>query len=263
MASSIVLVCRRRSEKASVATSREFLSQLKVKLPPALMDLQRGNIAPVDLAQAMIGPGMAVYTRYAKVIDAEGEKLTVRDALNSINRILDEILAEQEGDFDAESRWALVWFEETGFDEVDYGEADLLSKAKGTSPQVLVKSEIICLVGGGKVRLLKPSELQQEPQPGARSTVWKTLHYLLQVFQAGGETAAAEAFSKLGASVESARELCYRLYNLCESKKRDAEARPYNELVRSWPEIQRLAREKSRIEPGQTDLGLDPSSDTE
>ncbi len=255
LASSIVLVCRRRPKDAPTATTREFLARLKAELPPALMHLQRGNIAPVDLAQAVIGPGMAVYTRYEKVINAEGEKLSVREALVWINRILDEILAEQEGDFDAESRWALIWFEQNGFGEGDYGDAELLSKAKGTSPQGLVGADII-RSAGGKVRLLKPSEFKQESLADSRMTVWKALHHLVQAHQSDGEAAAAEVFNSLGSQVESARELCYRLYSLCERKKRDAEARPYNELVRSWPEIVRLAREKSRVSPDQGSMDL-------
>ncbi|MBF2759537.1 MAG: hypothetical protein ISN28_04625 [Ectothiorhodospiraceae bacterium AqS1] len=193
---------------------------------------------------------MAVYTRYEKVINAEGKELTVREALVSINRILDETLAEQEGDFDAESRWALVWFEQNGFGEGDYGDAELLSKAKGTSPQGLVDAEIVRSFGG-KVRLLKPSELKRESLADSRMTVWKALHHLVQALQVEGESATADVFNGLGAQVESARELCYRLYSLCERKKRDAEARPYNELVRSWPEIVRLAREKSRVDFAQ------------
>src|SRR5262249_23819252 len=128
LASSVVLVCRPRASDALTATRREFVSTLKAELPVALTHLQRGNIAPVDLAQAAIGPGMAVYTRYAKVLDAEGKTLTVREALSLINQTLDEALSKQEGDFDADSRWALTWFEQSGFDEGEYGVAEQLSK---------------------------------------------------------------------------------------------------------------------------------------
>ena len=124
LASSIVLVCRPRAADAPTATRREFVTALKAELPVALAHLQRGNIAPVDLAQAAIGPGMAVYTRYAKVLDAEGKPLSVREALALINQTLDEALAEQEGDFDADSRWALAWFEHAGFAEGEYGVAE-------------------------------------------------------------------------------------------------------------------------------------------
>ena len=143
LASSIVLVCRPRAADAPTATRREFVTALKAELPVALAHLQRGNIAPVDLAQAAIGPGMAVYTRYAKVLDAEGKPLSVREALALINQTLDEALAEQEGDFDADSRWALAWFEQSGFAEGEYGVAETLSKAKNTSVAGMVEAGIL------------------------------------------------------------------------------------------------------------------------
>src|SRR4029077_9735519 len=129
LASSIILVCHPKGATATKVTRRDFLTALKTELPLALRHLQRGNIAPVDLAQAAIGPGMAVYTRYAGILDAEGKQLSVRDALGLINQTLDEALAEQEGDFDSYSRWALAWFEQSGFDSGDYGIAETLSKA--------------------------------------------------------------------------------------------------------------------------------------
>jgi len=142
LASSIILVCRKRREDSSTSTRREFVTALKAELPMALAHLQRGNIAPVDLAQAAIGPGMAIYTRYAKVLDAEGTPLPVREALTLINQTLDEALAEQEGDFDADSRWALAWFEQSGFAEGEYGVAETLSKAKNTSVMSLNQCRI-------------------------------------------------------------------------------------------------------------------------
>ena len=246
LATSIVLVCRPRPTNAPTATRREFLTALKAELPTALAHLQRGNIAPVDLAQAAIGPGMAVYTRHAKVIDAEGKPLSVRDALALINKTLDEALAEQEGDFDADSRWALAWFEQQGFAEGEYGVAETLSKAKNTSVQGLVEAGILASKRG-KVRLLKPEELPEDwdPADDARLTAWESVHHLIRVLGAGGESAAAELVGKLGAKAEVARELAYRLYTLCERKKRAAEALSYNALVQSWPEITRLARQGS------------------
>ena len=158
LASSIVLVCRHRDATAPTATRREFVTALKTELPVALAHLQRGNIAPVDLAQAAIGPGMSVYTRFAKVLNAEGKPLTVREALALINQTLDEALAEQEGDFDADSRWALTWFEQSGFDEGEYGVAEQLSKSKNTSVAGMVDAKIL-ESKHGKVRLFKPDEL--------------------------------------------------------------------------------------------------------
>ena len=271
LASSIILVCRKRQTNAPTATRRQFITALKAELPIALKNLQHGNIAPVDLAQAAIGPGMSVYTRYAKVLDAEGKPVPVREALTLINQTLDEALAEQEGDFDADSRWALAWFEQMGFNDGPYGEAEILSKAKNTSVKGLEDSGIL-KQGGGKVRLLSPADLPSDWNPegkkrGNRSeeivsggedsghpelnshssqlTAWAVVHHLIRVLESGGESAAAALVAKLGVKAEIARELAYRLYVLCERKKRTAEALAYNGLVQSWPEITRLARETS------------------
>ena len=253
LASSIVLVCRPLAADAPTATRREFVTALQADLPVALAHLQRGNIAPVDLAQAAIGPGMAVYTRYAKVLDAEGRQLTVREALALINQTLDEALAKQEGDFDADSRWALTWFEQSAFDEGEYGVAEQLSKSKNTSVTGMVEAGIL-ESKSGKVRLLRPEELQADWDPTAdpRLTSWEIVHHLIRALASGGEDSAAELGAKLGAKAEVARELAYRLYTLCERKKRAAEALAYNGLVQSWPEIARLAREggKPRVEQG-------------
>ncbi len=259
LASSIVLVCRLRAPQASTATRREFVTALKAELPQALAHLQRGNIAPVDLAQAAIGPGMAVYTRYATVLDAAGKPLSVREALTLINQTLDEALAEQEGDFDADSRWALTWFEQMGFEEGDYGTAEQLSKSKVTSVAGMVEAGIL-ESRRGKVRLLSPKELPADwdPTTDKRLTAWEIVHQLIRALDNGGESAAAELLAKLGAKAETARELCYRLYTLCERKKRAADALAYNGLVQSWPEITRLSREVRTALPTQPDL-LDES----
>ena len=244
LASSIVLVCRPRGTEAPTVTRREFVTALKAELPVALGHLQRGNIAPVDLAQAAIGPGMAVYTRYAKVLDAEGKPLSVRQALTLINQTLDEALAEQEGDFDADSRWAVTWFEQSGFAEGDYGVAEQLSKSKNTSVAGMVQARILSS-RGGRVRLFKPEELpgDWDPATDPRLTAWEVVHQLIRALEAGGESAAAALVAKLGTRAEIVRELAYRLYTVCERKKRAAEALSYNGLVQSWPEITRLARE--------------------
>jgi putative DNA methylase len=252
LASSIILVCRKRPADASTTTRREFITALKAELPVALAHLQRGNIAPVDLAQAAIGPGMAVYTRYARVLDAEGKSLSVREALALINQTLDEALAEQEGDFDAESRWALAWFEQSGFDEGEYGVAEMLSKAKNTSVSGMVEAGILTSKGG-KVRLLRPEEMPADwnPETDPRLTAWESVHQLVRTLEAGGENAAAKLVGKLGGEAEIARELAYRLYTLCERKKRAQEALSYNALVQSWPEITRLARATAPVPQAQ------------
>ena len=243
LASSIVLVCRRRPAAAPATTRRECVTALRSELPQALRLLQTGNVAPVDLAQAAIGPGMAVYTRYATVLDAAGKPMSVRAALALINQTLDEVLAEQEGDFDADSRWAVAWFEQHGFEAGDYGVAETLSKAKNTSVAGMVDAGII-ESQGGKVRLLRPKELPDDwdPAADARLTAWEAVHHLIRVLETRGETGAAEIVVPLGSTAETARELCYRLYTLCERKRRAAEALSYNSLVQSWLEITRLAR---------------------
>ena len=244
LASSIVLVCRPQRQDAQVSSRREFLGELKAELPLALTRLQNSNIAPVDLAQAAIGPGMAVYTRYARVLESDGSPLTVRAALALINQVLDEVLEEQEGDFDADTRWALAWFEQSGFDEGDYGVAETLSKAKNTSVQGLVDAGVL-VSKGGNVRLLSPGDLPEDwdPASDSRLTVWEMVHHLIRVLDAGGESAAADLATKMDSQAETARELAYRLYTVCERKKRAGEALAYNALVQSWPEIMRLAKE--------------------
>ena len=251
LASSIVLVCRKREASAPLATRREFVAALKAELPAALAHLQSGNIAPVDLAQAAIGPGMAVYTRYAKALDAQGNPVSVRDALTLINRTLDEVLAEQEGEFDADTRWALAWFEQQGFAEGDFGIAETLSKAKNTSIAGMVEAGIL-ESKAGKVRLLRPEELPEnwDPATDGRLTVWEVVHQLVRVLESGGETGAAQLVRQLGGIAETARELAYRLYTVAERKNRTAEALLYNALVQSWPEISNLAREEARVQSG-------------
>ena len=251
LASSIVLVCRQRPADAPMATRREFVAALRAELPTALAHLQSGNIAPVDLAQAAIGPGMAVFTRYAKVLDAEGKPVSVREALALINQMLDEVLAEQEGDFDADSRWALAWFEQQGFDEGEYGVAETLSKAKNTSIAGIVEGGILAS-SGGKVRLLRPDELADDwdPTTDVRLTVWEAVHHLIRALETGGESEAARVEAQLGAKADIARELAYRLYTICERKRRATEALSYNSLVQSWPEIADLARQEVPPEQG-------------
>jgi putative DNA methylase len=255
LASSIVLVCRPRESNAPVVTRREFIAALNAELPEALKMLQRGNIAPVDLAQAAIGPGMGVYTRYAKVINASGDAVSVRDALALINRTLDEALAEQEGDFDSDTRWAVAWFEQSGFEMGEYGVAEILSKAKNTSVACMVGAKFLSSKGG-KVRLLRPDELPTDWDPAGdeRLTAWEVVHQLIRALESGGESAAALLVAELSGKAEVARELAYRLYTICERKKRAPQALSYNALVQSWPEIMRLAADDAKAPEQQADL---------
>jgi putative DNA methylase len=253
LASSIVLVCRPRAADAALTSRRDFISALRRELPPALRQLQQGNIAPVDLAQASIGPGMAIFSRFGKILEADGSAMRVRTALSLINQILDEVLAEQEGDFDKETGWAVAWFEQFGFNDGPFGEAETLFTAKNTALDALKKAGIV-RAGAGKVRLVRLDELPEDwdPLTDKRLTVWEMVHHLIRVLKIG-ELATAELLAKLGAAGESARELAYRLYSICERRQRSAEALDYNALVLSWPEIVRLAQEyEAAHKPKQT-----------
>ena len=243
LASSVILVCRPRRSDAQTATRREFQERLKAQFPDDLAHLQRSNIAPVDLAQASIGPGMRIFTEYDEVLNADGSAMTVREALALINATLDEVLAEQEGDFDPDTRWALTWFEQHGFEEGEFGDADTLSKAKGTSVEGVVQAGL-AEARRGDVRLLRASELDEDWDPATdrRPTVWEMAHHLIRRLESEGESAAAELAAALGSQAETARDLAYRLYVVSDRMKRPADARQYNALVQSWPEIMRLAQ---------------------
>jgi putative DNA methylase len=244
LASSIVLVCRPRPSDAPTTTRKDFLVALRRELPSALRHLQEGNIAPVDLAQASIGPGMAVFTRYSRILESDGKPMTVRTGLQLINQTLDEVLAEQEGDFDPETAWAVAWFDQFGFNDGPFGDAETLSKAKNTALNALVEAGLV-KSGAGKTRLLRVDELPKDWDPATdkRLTVWEMVHHLIRVMNAGGETAAAGLVAKLGPAADTARELAYRLYHVCERRKRAQEALGYNALVQAWPELVRLSRE--------------------
>lgn len=239
LASSIVLVCRPRPADAPKVTRGQFLNALRRELPAALRELQSGNIAPVDLAQASIGPGMAIYSRYSAVQEADGTPLSVRTALQLINQELDTYLAEQEGDLDPDSRFAVAWFEQFGFTEGEFGHADVLARAKNTSVEGIQKAEII-ISGRGKVRLLSHAELEPGwlPDSDKRLTVWEATHHLIAHLGVHGVEGAAALLLRLPGEMGSqARELAYRLYNICERKGWAENAFHYNALVVDWPEI--------------------------
>ena len=243
LASSVVLACVPRQTDAPLATRRQFIQTLKTELPDALRKLQSGSIAPVDLAQAAIGPGMGVFSRYSKVIEADGEPMTVRSALTLINQILDEVLAEQEGEFDADTRWTISWFEQYGMEEGPYGVAETLSKAKNTSVQGLVEAGILT-ARGGKVKVLGRNEMlaDWDPATDKRLTGWEAVQYLIRELDTHGEATAACLLQKLGSYSEIVRDLAYRLYAICERKKLASEALAYNSLIVAWPEISKLSR---------------------
>jgi putative DNA methylase len=246
LASSIVLVCRPRPINAPIASRKVFLNTLRSELPAALKNLQRGNIAPVDLAQASIGPGMAIYSRYSKVVESDGTRLGVRTALQLINRTLDEVLAEQEGEYDAETRWAIAWFEQYEMKEGPYGVAETLSKAKNTAVSNLVDAGFL-EAKSGKVRLLRRDELAEgwSPKHATRLTVWEVMQHLIFALDKKGEVETATILRHAGEQGEVARDLAYRLYTVCERKGWTQEALAYNSLVLSWSEVGRLARRES------------------
>lgn len=242
LASYIVLVCRPRPADAPLAIRRQFTETLRKELPDALRKLQHGNIAPVDLAQAAIGPGMAVFSRYAKVVDASGEALPVRAALQIINQALDEVLAEQESEYDNYTRWAVAWFEQFGMTDGAFGTAETLSKAKDTAVAALEDAGIL-RARGGKVHLLSRDELPAgwDPAKDRRVTVWEVTQHLIRRLEKDGEQGGAELLAKVGGLGEVARDLAYRLYAICERKRWPQEALAYNSLVIAWPEMARLA----------------------
>lgn len=254
LASSIVLVCRPKLPSAVTVTRRDFIVALKAELPSALTLLQAENVAPVDLAQASIGPGMAIYSRYAKVLDASGKQLEVKEALQLINQVLDEQLSEAESNLDVDTRWAVVWFDQHGFSKADYGTAELLARAKDTSVDGLALAGVV-EKGAGMVRLIPPDELPSswDPLTDSRLTVWEMVHHLIRVLKVSEQSAAA-ILAKLGDKAEAARELSYRLYNLCDRKKRHDLALAYNNLVQIWPDLLTLSHNTTVVRPGELEL---------
>ena len=236
LASSIVLVCRPRLDDASMATRRDFIYALRRELPGALRHLQEGNIAPVDLAQAAIGPGMAVFSRYSNVLEADGNPMRVRTALQIINAELDAHFAEQEGDFDPDTRFCIAWFEQYGMAEAAFGEAHDLARAKNSSVEGIAESGVL-QARAGKVRLLNRDTYPADWDATSDShlNTWKCAQYLIRILEQEGEGEAARLANLLGGGPsENALSLAYRLYAICERKGWAQEAVPYNTLVTSW-----------------------------
>ena len=253
LASSIVLVCRPRPDDAEKTTRRDFISILRRELPEALQHLQRGNIAPVDLAQAAIGPGMAVFSRFSNILEADGNSMRVRTALQIINAELDTYFAEQEGDLDADTRFCTAWFEQYSMKEGAFGDADVLARAKNSSVEGVSESGVLRATAG-KVRLLSRDEYPDEwtPASDSRLNTWKCTQYLIRTFNRGGETEAGRLVNLLGGGAsEAARALAYRLYAICDRKGWAQEAVAYNTLVSSWTHIQAAARADGGERPGE------------
>ena len=253
LASSIILVCRKRAADAATVSRREFLRELNASLPDALIDMTRGGVnspvAPVDLSQAIIGPGMAIFSQYAAVLEADGKPMGVRGALQLINRFLSE------DDFDSDTQFCLHWFEGMGWATGKYGEADVLARAKGTSVGGLTSAGVV-ESSGGQVRLFKWREYPCDwaPEDDQRKAVWEMLHHLVRALNTEGEADAGALLARMMDKAEPIRALAYRLYTLCERKGWAEDARAYNELITSWQSIETAANDAG---PRGTQVSLD------
>lgn len=260
LASSVILVCRRRPVDAPTVTRGKFRQLLRAELPAALRALEKGNIAPVDMAQASIGPGMAIFSRHSRVLEADDKPMSVRTALQLIHEVVDELRGEEEAELDRETRFAVTWFETRGFSEGPYGEAEVLATARAVSVEG-VKDAGLVKSAAGKVRLLKREELPSDwdPAKDTHPTVWEATQHLIKRLDEAGEDAAAALLAKLGSVADDARLLTYRLYTVCERKGWADEGRAYNGLVIAWPELEKLAARgagATQAPPAQQKLGL-------
>lgn len=246
LASSIVLVCRQRAKDAPTIGRRAFIRELNAALPDALDEMTRGGVnspvAPVDLSQAIIGPGMAIFSQYSAVLEADGSQMSVKTALQLINRFL------AEDDFDHDTQFCLAWFEQQGWATGKFGDADVLARAKGTSVSGLADAGVLDS-SGGHLRLLRWAELDPtwSPEADVRTPVWEALHQLIRALNRDGESAAGALLARMPARAEPIRALAYRLYTLCERQGWAEEARAYNELVTAWGSIETAAAESGPV----------------
>lgn len=266
LASSIVLALRKRPSDAATTDRRSFIASLADELPDALRKLQQGQIAPVDLPQAAIGPGMAVFSRYAAVLNPDGSAMTVRAALSRINEVLDQVLNEQEGDFDPTTRFSIAWYRQHGYNVGKYGDAELLANARGAVVQSLDRDGVL-VSRAGSVYLIKPDALNAEYDPATdlHTSNWEALHHLIKVLERDGIGPAGEflriALSRPDGAVEAdlVKELAHLLYRIAESNSWTKDALAFNGLVTSWPEILDVARTKTEASPSQGALDFDES----
>ena len=244
LANSVVLVCRKREDSAETISRAEFIGALKRELPPDIEELQKANISPADMPQSAIGPGMAVFSRCKAVLEADDSPMTVKTALQLINRELDEYLGGIQGEFDADTRFAITWFEQNGLAAGDYGTANSIATARGISVDS-VKHAGIVDSAAGKVRILKRDEIDAgwDPADDTHLTVWECCQHLIRELEQGGEQAAALLLRKIGGGhADAAKDLAYCLYDICANKRRDAgEAASYNGLIAVWTDLTRLA----------------------
>ena len=255
LASSIVLVCRKRAETAGSATRREFINALHREMRPALEKLQSANIAPVDLAQSAIGPGIGVFSRYKSVLEADGKPMSVRAALQIINQELDAFYNEQEGELDRESRFCVELFSQYAFNNIKFGDADILARAKNTSVQALAEHGVL-MAAKGQVRLKTRDELPESVDMH-ESCTWLLTQQLARAMEVGGVKAcAAIVLNIFGSNAEEAKALAYRLYTICERKNWAQEGYAYNNLVVAWPDIQSMAAQMQAEIPVQIKMEL-------
>ena len=255
LASSIVLVCRKRPETAMSCTRRDFINALHREMRPALEKLQSANIAPVDLAQSAIGPGIGVFSRYKSVLESDGKPMTVRAALQIINQELDAYYNEQEGELDRESRFCVDMFSQYAFNNLKFGDADVLARAKNTSVQTLAERGVM-MAAKGEVRLLTREEIPEKVD-SYEECIWLLTQQLARAMERGGVKECAQVVVELrGSNAENAKALAYRLYTICERKKWAQEGYAYNNLVVAWPDIQSMAAQMQAEMPVQMKLDV-------
>lgn len=261
LASSIVLVCRHRSASATATDRRGFLQELNQELPKALRELQQGSIAPVDLAQASIGPGMAVFSRHSRVIESDGTDMSVRTALVLINQVLGEVLSQQEGDFDSDTRFCIKWFEQYEWSNGLYGEAEVLARAMNTAVDALARGGVI-QIGGGKTTLISPELLPDhwDPESDERISEWEVLMHLVKTMSMHGQEQAAKLLKVASSRVnaETVKELAYQLYGICEKKNWSKSGQLFNGIGASWNDVAMAATRANILDsPSQTALSFD------
>ena len=250
LACSIVLVCRKRPEDAPQTTRRNLIATLRKELRPALRELQNSNIAPVDLAQSAIGPGMGVFSRYRRVLEADGTPMSVRSALQVINEEIDLYFNEQVGDLDTASRFCVDLYTQNAYNEMRYGEAEVLANAKSTSIPMLAANGVL-YAKAGMVHLIERDELPETVNPEEKN-IWLLTQQLTRAMAKGGIEACAQiVFSMMGSNAERAKDLAYRLYTIAEQKKWTNEGYAYNALVVAWPDIQTRAAALKLEQPEQ------------
>ena len=252
LASSVVLALRPRPEGAPITDRRGFIAAMKRELGPALRELQQGGIAPVDLPQSAIGPGMAVFSRYAKVIESDGSEMSVRSALARINEVLDELLTEQEGDFDAPTRFALAWYRSHGYDSAAYGEAEDLARARGTAVVSMERSGILS-ARGGKVQVYRPADLPESYNvlTDESTSAWEALHHAIRLLDTKGVPASGQFLQAATQRADGAvdldlvKELAYLLFQVAEKNGWAKDALSFNAIASSWGDILDAGRESA------------------